>query len=334
MQGIYGHREARALLERAARSGQVAHAYLFAGPSGIGKTALALEFARLLQCTGRGPTDAEPCGACGACIRIAHGTYPDVSVVEPAPGKRTLEVDIVRNMLRAASLAPSEGTHRIFIVPEIERMVPVATNTILKTLEEPPPGVVLLLTTADLENLLPTILSRCQIVPMHALTPDEAQRALAERWTVPDAEARALAGLANGRLGWAVRAHENPALRERRAEELETIAALATAPRDEQLRKAGALAPDNETARRTVELWMLWWRDVVLSACGADHLATTGEPRQRAERLGRALGRERAQPFLESLLRAQRALEANGNPRLTLEVLALDLPRAPGARTR
>jgi DNA polymerase-3 subunit delta' len=81
-----------------------------------------------------------------------------------------------------------------------------------------------------------------------------------------------------------------------------------------------------ESARRVLELWTLWWRDVVLAAGGASHLATSGVLRTAAERLGRALGIERAQAFLRALLNAQLALEANANPRLTMEVLALDLP--------
>jgi DNA polymerase-3 subunit delta' len=115
-------------------------------------------------------------------------------------------------------------------------------------------------------------------------------------------------------------------LREQRIHELEEIAGLATASRDERLRRAGALGADVETARRVLELWTLWWRDVTLAASGASHLATAGELRTRAERLGARLGLERAQRFLRALLDAQLALEANANPRLTMEVLALDLP--------
>ncbi|HEX8727082.1 MAG TPA: hypothetical protein VF739_00575, partial [Ktedonobacterales bacterium] len=296
----------------------------------IGKTTLAFEFARLLQCTGRAPTDSDPCGACSSCRKIAHGTHPDVTLIEPKKDERTLRVEIVRDMIRIASLAPTEGRWRIFVIPDIERMVLAGMNALLKTLEEPAPQVILLLSSSEPETLLPTVLSRCQIVPMLPLSPDEVARALSERWQVPDTEARALAGLANGRLGWAVRAAEKPELREQRIRELEELARLATATRDERLRRAGALGSDVESARRVLELWTLWWRDVVLAAGGASHLATSGALRTQAERLGRALGVERAQAFLRALLDAQLALEANANPRLTMEVLALDLPTSQG----
>ncbi|HEX6122344.1 MAG TPA: DNA polymerase III subunit delta', partial [Ktedonobacterales bacterium] len=304
----------------------VRHAYLLTGPEGIGKTTLAWAFARLLECERRSPERAEPCGECAACRKLAHHSHPDVRLIEPPEGKRLLDIDSVREVLRAANLAPTEGAWRVFIVPTIERMTPNAANALLKTLEEPPPGVVLLLTSAEPEALLATILSRCQPIAMQPIALEELAAALVSGWQVAPAEAHELAALANGRLGWAIRALEQPELREQRAEQLRQLAGLTTASRDQRLRQAGTLASDVESARRTLELWMLWWRDVVLAACGASTLATTGEARERAARQGRALGEERARAFMHSLLTAQAALDANANPRLTLEVLMLDLP--------
>lgn len=326
MRGVYGNQQAQARLERAALGDAVSHAWLLTGPVGIGKTTLALEFARLLQCTGRDSASGEPCGECASCRKIAHGSHPDVTMIEPPAGKRNLPVEMVREMIRLANLAPTEGLWRIFVLPDVERMLLPSMNSLLKTLEEPAPNVVLLLTSSEPETLLPTVLSRCQAVPMLPLSPDDVTRALAERWDVPEAEARDLAALANGRLGWAVRAAEKPELREQRIHELEEIAGLASASRDERLRRAGAFGTDVESARRVLELWTLWWRDVVLAAGGASHLITSGDLRTRAERIGKRLGVERAQAFLKALLDAQLALEANANPRLTMEVLALDLP--------
>jgi DNA polymerase-3 subunit delta' len=335
MREVAGHRQAKALLERAVLSGGVRHAYLLTGPEGIGKTTLAWAFARLLECERRPPERTEPCGECAACRKLApsgHPSHPDVRLIEPLEGKRLLDIDSVREVLRAANLAPTEGAWRVFIIPAIERMTPNAANALLKTLEEPPPGVVLLLTSAEPDALLPTILSRCQPIAMQPIAPDELAAALVSGWQIAPAEAQELAALANGRLGWAIRALEQPELRERRAEQLRLLASLTTARRDQRLRQAGTLASDVESARRALELWMLWWRDVVLAACGAHTLATTGEARERAARQGRALGEERARAFMQSLLTAQAALDTNANPRLTLEVLMLDLPTLGAAQ--
>ncbi len=327
MQDVEGHTQAQRRLAQAAASGLTAHAYLLTGPDGIGKTTLALAFARLLLCERPDMQSGDACGDCAPCRKIAHGNHPDVRQIELEEGKRLLGIDAIREtVIRLANLAPSEASRRIFILRNVESMTPATVNALLKTLEEPPPGVIFLLTSADAEHVLPTVLSRCQIIALRAFTAHEIAAALQRRWGVGADEARALSAVANGRLGWAVRAHEQPQLREAQAEQLERIIRLTSAPRDERIRAAGALAADADSARQALELWMQWWRDVTLAANGAAHLASEGEARRNAERLGHALGPEQARAFLQALLAAQEALDQNANPRLTLEVLLLDLP--------
>ncbi len=252
-------------------------------------------------------------------------------LVEPEDGKRLLGVDVVReSVVRHANLAPSQGRWRVFILPDVERMTPNTLNALLKTLEEPPAGVVLLLTSTDPESLLPTLISRCQLLSLHPLAQSEIERLLIERHQVAPAEAQALAALAQGRPGWAVRAHEHPELREERKQLLGQIIGLPRASRDERLRMAGVLAKDGDMARRALDEWTLWWRDVLLAAAGADHLISDGEARREAERLGRAIGRPRAEAFLHALLAARELLDQNVNARLAFDVLMFDLP-APTA---
>jgi DNA polymerase-3 subunit delta' len=203
---------------------------------------------------------------------------------------------------------------------------PAAPNIMLKTLEEPPPGVVIILTCIEMDGLLSTIISRCQVIPMQPIAPEEIVVALEQQWDVAPAEAQKLAALASGRLGWAVEAHKHPERSEARADLLAEIVGLTGATRDERIKRAGTLASDGETARQTLDLWMLWWRDVTLAANGAQARATTGDVRAQAERQGRVLGPVRAQAFMHALLAAQAALDQNGAPRLTMENLLLALP--------
>ena len=334
MRGVIGNVAAQRHLARAAGSGQVAHAYLLTGPESIGKTTLALEFAKLLLCASPHVDEGSACGECVSCRKIAHGTHPDVQLIEPRDGKRQLGVEVVReDVVRLANRAPSEGSRRVFVIPSAERMTPAAVNALLKTLEEPPEGVVLLLTSAEPENLLPTLLSRCQIIPLQGIGNNDLVAALTERIGISREEAGRLAGLANGRLGWALRTAEHPELREERESRLEQVIGLATATRDARLRAAATLAGDVESARDTLDVWTWWWRDVTLAACGATHLASRGDALRAAERVGKQIGQARADAFLRSLLAARVALDQNANPRLTFDVLMLDLPTARDGQT-
>jgi len=187
---------------------------------------------------------------------------------------------------------------------------------------------VLLLTSTDEESLLPTLVSRCQTFHLQLVSEHEIEQLLRQRYEVPPAEAPVLAALAEGRPGWAVRAHSRPEMRAERTEWLTQITGLASAGLEERLRTAAAMSRDGDTARQVLELWTIWWRDVLLSAAEATHLMSAGSPRDEAERLGKMMSCEQAQTFLHALLAARESLEQNVNTRLVFDALMLDLPQS------
>lgn len=326
MRGVVGNEQAQAILERALASGQMRHAYLLHGPAGVGKLTLALAFAQALLCQRRQPGESDACGECAACRKVAHGNHPDLAIIEPEKEKRWLKIEDLRKAIQITALAPAESEHRILIIPEADRIQERTANTFLKTLEEPPEGVIIVLITAGAENMLPTILSRCQVIPLRLLPTEQISQALRERWDVAPGAAERLAGLANGRLGWAVRAHERPEEQEARERLMEQITAMVGKPADERMRIASTLGTDNATCRIVLDQWIAWWRDVTLAANGAHGLISAGAARQAAERVGVALNPEQARLFLEELLAAHASMDINASPRLTLENLALALP--------
>jgi DNA polymerase-3 subunit delta' len=333
MREVAGHNLVQTRLTQAVKANLVRHAYLFTGPEGVGKTTLALSFARLLMCEHPDLTTGDSCNTCGNCLKIAHGNHPDLAIVEASPGDRLLGVDAIReSVIRLANLAPTEADRRIFILPKVEQMTPNTTNALLKTLEEPPPGVVLLLTCADPESVLPTVVSRCQLFTLHPVSASVIEQLLITSYQAEPVQAARLARAAQGRPGWAVHACERPSLLEERAELLGQIMGLPRAGRDERLRTAATLAKDGDRARESLELWMLWWRDVVLAASSTTHLISEGNARSEAERLAQAIGRHQAESFLHALLAAQDALDQNANARLVFDVLMFDLPRPSTGR--
>jgi len=319
---VIGHNWAVELLRHAVRTGHVAQAYLVTGPEHIGKSVLARVLAQMLNCVG----DPLPCGQCRPCQLIAAGKHPDLHLV--APEGNALKIDQIRALQHDLSLSPVEGRFRVAILEGMDKATLEASNALLKTLEEPLPHVVLILIAPEAESLLPTIVSRCQLLALRPLSVETVRDALIERWNVEADRAKQLAHLAGGRLGWAVRAAKDESVLTRRGQALDALCQLMGQGRVERFVYAEELAADPVSARETLQLWQTWWRDVMLLASKSDaHLTNVDRIdvlRDHAARFGVEPARRAAADIAQTLWQ----LDHNVNVRLALEVLMLDLPRA------
>ena len=317
---VVGHKWAVDLLKRTLARERVAHAYLLTGPPQIGKRSLALNFAQALNCLD----EEKPCGQCLACSKIAHGNHPDVQIIEGEGG--TLKIDQMRTLRHEAILSPLEGRWKVYIIRQMEQATAEAANCLLKTLEEPPSNVILMLTASEAEALLPTIVSRCQVLNLRPLATETVQRSLQERWGVDVERAQLLARLSGGRLGWAVTASQNDAILARREKHLDEMMELLGQGRVERLEYAQQLSRNPEAVPELLHLWISWWRDLLLAASGSS-VGITNVDREDTLRIQAqrySLGQVR--DFVEALRAAAWRLERNANTRLTLEVLMLSLP--------
>lgn len=318
---VVGHEWAVDLLERAILGDRLSHAYLLTGPLQVGKTTLARAFAQALLCeVGNGV----PCGVCRTCQRLAAARYPDVQFLMAE--KNTIQIEQVRALQSDAALSPLEGRRKIFIIREIERATLPAANALLKTLEEPSPHVMLLLTCVRRDQVLPTILSRCQVIGLRPLPLDQVRDALVQRWGVEPERATLLARLSAGRLGWAVQAHTQRELWEDRARRLDALQAVAGEGRATRLHFSEQISRQPETIEQTLGLWATWWRDILLIQHGTPDLIVNLD--RQAELAVQAVrySPQQVEGALQDVLQTARRIRANVNARLAMDVLALRLP--------
>ena len=153
---VVGQKYVLQTLQNAIKEGKIAHAYLFSGPRGTGKTTIAKLLAKGINCTSEGK---KPCGECENCLAIARGNHPDVVEIDAASNNG---VDEVRELVDKVKYTPIQGKYKVYIIDEVHMMTPGAFNALLKTLEEPPAHVVFVLATTEVHKVIPTIVSRCQ----------------------------------------------------------------------------------------------------------------------------------------------------------------------------
>ena len=335
---MIGHAWAVELLQKHLTGGRVRHAYLFTGPNGVGKRTLALRFARVLACESP-PLAGEACGTCRACGQIAAQSYPDLHVVSRRLGESQIPIDQIRELQHQLALAPYAGRCRVALLADFHDASLPAQNALLKTLEEPSSRVVLLVTAREPESLLPTIVSRCEVVALRGLPAGELAAALAAMGETPDRSAL-LAALAAGRPGRALQLRGEPQLLELRAQALDELQRLLGAGRPEQFDYVDRLVgkksreDDLEAKRRkaveVLETWLSLWRDAMLAAYGVQAPLANPDRGRDLKRLKVAVPPSEVVAAVRATERTIESLRRNANLTLAMETLMLDMPRVPG----
>lgn len=300
---IIGQQRVKELLRRVLSSGTIAHAHLFWGGEGVGKDAMAIEFARSLNCL---ENHVEPCGTCASCKKIDLLQHPNVQLIFALPvGKNEqagddpvevlaeeqvgaiqeqlrlkaenpyhriavpkanfIKINSVRDLRREAAMSSFEGGKRVFIISNAEEMNAEASNSLLKTLEEPASDSVFVLTTAQKEQLLPTIVSRCQLVQFDPLSEEELQEALLARNGIEVNQAALIARLAHGSYAAAIEmlSVDMVAQRQEAVQFLRLVLGSQKIPLALEIERIAALG-DRSAVERWMKLLGVWLRDALI----------------------------------------------------------------------
>lgn len=332
---IRGHDRVAESLRRSLKQGRLPHALLFAGPEGVGKRTFARRFAQALLCERSPEADLEPCGACPGCIQAAAGAHPDLLEVGRPEDKHELPIRVIRDLCHDLGLKPARGARKVAIVDDADDLNDEAANAFLKTLEEPPPGSVLILVGSSPEVQLDTIVSRCRVVRFDPLPEAELAAVLLESGVVDQpGEAARLARLGEGSVGRA-RGLASPELEAFRRELIDEIAEPtgfdppALARRLEAFAKEAGKESVDQRNRAVLLIGELarFFRGVLWQTAGLAPPSPDPVDRRAVASLAGRLEPEDVLVLADRCLEADYQVGRKANLPLILEALAHDLGR-------
>ncbi|MGE5654867.1 MAG: DNA polymerase III subunit delta' [Bacillota bacterium] len=322
-QPIHGQPVAVRILTQAMAQRRLAHGYLFVGPEGVGKRLTALRLAQAINCE---QGEGQACGVCPSCHKHAQGLHLDLHLVTPH-GQR-ISVEQVKELSTEMVRRPHEGRYRVAIIDPADRLSPEATNALLKTLEEPAPASVFILISDNLEGILPTIRSRCQLIRFGPLPTPSLIKILGDRG-VGGSQATVIARLARGSAQEALRMATSADWQEERAARLRTFAEVEDWDLVHRLKWAEEQdkIQSKEQLTDLLKLWQSWYRDRMVAGLGGtreqlQNPDIEGELRRLPYR-----SRQAIEIDIKRLGEAVMALERNAVPRLVLENVLLGLRR-------
>jgi len=336
---IIGQDNAVAVLQRAIQHQRLHHAYLFSGYDGVGKKFTALTLAKALNCK-KLPDDADnklpvdACDRCVSCHKIDEGNHPDVRVIEP--DGQFIKIDQIRTLQRDVGYKPYEGRRKVYILDHAEALRPEAANALLKTLEEPSAEAMLVLVTSNVYALLPTVISRCQLVRFVSVGVQPLAELLAQKHGMPPEQARLIASLSGGCVGRAFAMDTEDTLKKRT--ELERLlVTLSSGLRDVRIlfEHAASLVDQKADIQEILDILLLWYRDMyILHEQGDAALVANSDALERLTQATQQLSESHIRQLFEIVYQTKLDIQRNANLQLALEVMLMSLTEVYNDRIR
>ncbi len=301
-------------------SGRVAHAYLLTGPRGIGKTTIGEVFAKMLLCTS---SVGRPCGICQSCIQFMSDNHPDF--IKLIPKGKSIKIDDIRELRQDIVIKPYQGNKKVYIIDDAHTMTQYAQNALLKTLEEPPSYAVIILCADNVNALLPTIISRCQTIPMRRMSREDISTILTQRGVL-SSEADVFARMSEGLPGRAIDLSLDEDFKDLRRDVIDYLDNLFSMDKQEILRSTDLFMDNREDIDTILNILVMLMRDVlVYSETGDEDLIINRDKMSTIVLYSNTFTVGQLRTIIENIEVAKRLLSGNANYQLTIENMLLSI---------
>ena len=317
---IQGQEKAIHILQCAIQNRHIAHAYLFAGPEGVGKKQTALALAQYLNCAAPDLNTFTSCGNCPSCIQSVSGSQPDILMLEPDGA--SIKIEQIRTLLNKVSLRSYENAYKVIIINDAHLMTEQAANCLLKTLEEPTDNTVFILITAQVQNLPVTILSRCQQISFHLLSPSVIQDILQKLHPERQSQIGLVTALAKGSVSTAENLLANEEIAGARQEFYDLLMKL------HQMRPAQIIGwceqwdKNKKMVKALLELGQLWYHDALMVNTSGQMTLLVNQD-YLAPLKSQKIAPQQLLQILQYFQTGMAQLENNASPRLIMEIVLL-----------
>lgn len=319
LNNLVGHEKQRSYFSNLIKNQTLPHAIMLEGKYGVGKYTLSQVLAQAVLCEQKA---GEACGTCRSCIKMSHKNHPDYMLIEP-DGTQIKNAQI-ESFQEFINIKPYDGLYKVVIIKDADRMNASSQNRILKTLEEPPSHVVVILLTTNSETLLPTVISRCQVVKLNGLPEQVILDFLNEQTSHEQKEV--IAKLADGSIGLALDYLSSEEFQQIQIHSEIVLQSIHDKDRPKLLEQLSYFSEQKDSIKKILDYMILWYRDILLfKQAKAKHLLIHSDAVEFIKKLARHLTVKKIIENIELIETTKRKLNQHAQYDLTLEVMLIKL---------
>lgn len=317
---IIGHERIVENLKKAIDKGHISHCYLFEGEESLGKKKVALTFAKTLLCKEEG---LQPCNRCNSCLKFHNWNHPDLKFIEPEKG--LIKKKVIDDLIKDINIAPFESKKRIIIIDDSHEMRMESQNALLKTLEEPPSYINIILITSNSNNLIPTILSRCQIIKFYPVGKEKIVQLLRTKYGKTAEEANFIADFTKGSIGKSITLSQSEEFFQKRDEIIEIIQSILKGDKAKIFNSTDFFIKNKDDYEEILDIILYWFRDLMIFQQIGDSDLITNRDKIPLLSNQSYLNIDRINDIIDSIMETKQNIDRNVNYQLAIETMLLGM---------